>query len=96
MIRKRYTKEFKQDAVRLVTEHGYTQAEAGRNLGINANMLGRWIQEFRADDSEAFRGNGHRTAEQDELRRLREENRRLKQERDILVKAAAFFAKEVS
>jgi transposase-like protein len=55
MTRKRYTKEFKQDAVRLVIEHGYTQAEAGRNFGINAKMLGRWIQEFRADASEAFR-----------------------------------------
>jgi transposase len=95
MTRKRYTKEFKLDAVRLVTEHGYTQAEAGRNLGINPKMLGRWIQEYRVDEQEAFRGNGKRTAEQEELRRLRDENRRLKQERDILVKAAAFFAKEV-
>ena len=94
--RKKYTKEFKQDAVRLVTEQGYSQAEASRNLGINANRLGRWIKEFQADENEAFRGNGKLTAEQEELRRLREENRRLKQEREILKKAAAFFAKESS
>jgi transposase-like protein len=58
-------REFKQDAVRLLIEHGYTQPEAGRNLEINAKMPGRWIQEFRADASEAFRGNGKRMAEQE-------------------------------
>jgi len=95
-IRKQYTKEFKQDAVRLVTEQGYKQAEAARNLGIDRRMLGRWIREFQDDESEAFRGNGKLTCEGEELRRLREENRRLKMERDILKKATAFFAKESS
>jgi transposase len=57
-------------------------------------MLSRWINEFQADESAAFRGNGKLTTEQEELRRLREENRRLKMERDILKKATAFFAKE--
>ena len=94
--RKKYTIEFKQDAVRLVTEQGYKQTEAARNLGIDRGMLGRWIKEFQTDDSEAFRGNGKLTSEQEELRRLREENRRLKMERDILKKATAFFAKESS
>ena len=94
--RKKYTKEFKQDAVRLVTEHGYARAEAVRNLGINANMLCRWVQEFQADENDAFRGNGNLTPEQEELRCLREENRRLKLEREILKKAAVFFAKESS
>ena len=94
--RKQYTKEFKLDAIRLVTEQGYKCAEAARNLGINANMLGRWIQEYRQSEDEAFRGNGKPTAEQEELRRLRDENRRLKLEREILKKAAAFFAKESS
>jgi transposase len=92
--RKKYTKEFKQDAVRLITEQGYARTEAARNLGINANMLGRWVQEFQADENDSFRGNGNLTREQEELRRLREENRRLKLEREILKKAAAFFAKE--
>ena len=82
--------------MRLVTEQGYNQAEAARNLGIERRMLGRWIKEFQQHESEAFRGNGKRTNEQEELRRLREENRRLKMERDILKKAATFFAKESS
>jgi transposase len=92
--RKKYTKEFKQDAVRLVTEQGYNQSEAARNLGIDRGMLGRWVKEFQEDESEAFRGNGKLTTEQEELRRLREENRRLKMEREVLKKATAFFAKE--
>ena len=94
--RKKYTREFKQDAVRLVTEQGYKQSEAARNLGIDRGMLGRWVKEFQQDESEAFRGNGKLTADGEELRRLREENRRLKMERDILKKAATFFAKESS
>src|SRR5210317_1612035 len=94
--RKKYTREFKQDAVRLVTEQGYNQSESARNLGINRGMLGRWVKELEEDESEAFRGNGKQTSEQALLRQLREENRRLKMERDILKKATAFFAKESS
>ena len=94
--RKKYTTEFKQDAVRLVSEQGYNHSEAARNLGIDRGMIGRWVKEYKADESEAFRGNGKLTAEQEELRRLREENRRLKLEREVLKKAAAFFAKESS
>jgi transposase len=94
--RQKYTREFKQDAVRLVTEQGYKQTEAARNLGIDRGMLGRWVKELQTDKSEAFRGNGKLTAEGEELRRLREENRRLKMERDILKKATAFFAKASS
>jgi len=94
--RQKYTREFKQDAVRLVTEQGYNQSEAARNLGIDRGMLGRWVKEFQEDESEAFRGNGKRAAEGEELRRLREENRRLRMERDSLKKATAFFAKASS
>ncbi len=94
--RKQYTREFKQDAVRLVTEQGYKHTEAARNLGIDRGMLGRWIKEFQDDESGAFPGNGKLTAEQEELRRLRRENKQLKLEREILKKAAAFFAKESS
>ncbi len=94
--RKKYTIEFKRDAVRLVTEQGYKQTEAARNLGIDRGMLGRWIKELQADGSEAFRGNGKLTPDQEELRRLRAENKQLKLEREILKKAAAFFAKESS
>ncbi len=92
--RKKYSKEFKLDAISLVLEQHYSRAEAARSLEINANMLGRWIKEHEAADGQAFRGNGKLTAEQSELRTLREEVRRLKMEKDILKKATVFFAKE--
>lgn len=92
--RKCYSKEFKLDAISLVLEQGYTRKEAARSLEINANMLGRWIKEHEADDGQAFRGNGKLTAEQSEIRKLREEVRQLKMEKDILKKATVFFAKE--
>jgi len=94
--RKQYTRAFKQDAVKLVTEQGYKRSEAARNLGIDHGSLGRWVREHQESEDDAFRGNGKLTVDGGELRRLREENRRLKLERDILKKAAAFFAKESS
>ena len=88
--RRKYTDEFKAEAVMLVVEEGYSIAEAARNLGVNANMLGRWKRKLAASE-----GASPAVADRDvELRRLREENRRLKMEREILVKAAAFFANE--
>jgi transposase len=93
-IRKRYSKEFKLDAVSLVTEQGYSRAEAARSLGINANMLCRWVQEEQAGDSQSFRGNGRLTPEQEENRRLKAEIKRLRMEKDILKKATVFFAAE--
>jgi transposase len=92
--RKQYSREFKLDAVSWVLEQGYTRAEAARSLEINANMLTRWIKEHETDDGQAFRGNGKLSPEQAEIRRLKEENRRLKMEKDILKKATVFFAKE--
>lgn len=93
--RKQYTKEFKLDAISLVLDQGLTIAEAARNLGIRANMLGRWIKESREDNTgRAFRGNGKLTPDQEEIRRLKIENKRLKLERQILKEAAVFFAKE--
>lgn len=86
-----YTDEFKREAVALVTEQGYTLAEAARSLGIHANLLRNWRKKFSKDEQ------GTETmseTEQEELKRLREENRRLRMERDILKKATAFFAKE--
>ena len=91
--RKKYSKEFKQDAVRLVTEQGYAITEAARNLDLNVGMLGRWKREA-AESEDAFRGNGKLTPEQLELRQLKAENRQLRLEREILKKATAFFAKE--
>lgn len=91
--KKRYTQEFKESAVKLITEQGYRVAEAARNLGINAGMLGRWKREF-ADPGSDNGGRSNRKDLQAELTRLRKENRRLTMERDILKKAAAFFANE--
>ena len=92
--RKIYSKEFKLDAIALVTEQGYTRVEAAKSLGINTNMLGRWINEQKADDGHAFRGNGKLTPEQAEIRKLKAQVKRLETEKAILKKAAAFFAKE--
>jgi transposase len=92
--RKKYTPEFKMDAVRLVTEQGYKASEAARNLGVNISTLNRWKKELAAEGTNAFPGKGHLSPEKEELKRLRKENQRLKMERDILKKAAAFFAKE--
>jgi transposase len=93
--RKQYTKEFKLDAISLVLDQGFTIAEAARSLGIRANMLGRWIKESQVDNNgQAFRGNGKLTPDQEEIRRLKIENKQLKLERQILKEAAVFFAKE--
>lgn len=89
-----YTPEFKKDAVRLVTEQGYKVAEAARNLGIHPSLLQRWKIEMASGEPNAFPGKGRLSPEQEELKRLRKENQRLKMERDILKKATAFFANE--
>lgn len=94
-IRKKYSKEFKLDAISLVLDQGYAIAEAARSLEIRANMLGRWIKEHEADDNgQSFRGNGKLTPEQEEIRRLKSEIKQLKLERQILKEATVFFAKE--
>lgn len=92
--RKKYSKEFKLDAVSLVTEQDYTRSEAAKSLGINPNMLGRWVKEFASDDGHAFRGNGKLTPEQEEIRTLKAQVKRLQMEKDILKKATVFFAAE--
>ena len=89
--RKQYTEDFKRDAVALVTEQGYKAAQAARSLGLNANMLSRWKREFEDQDS----GTSLNTGEREELKRLREENRKLRMEKEILKKASAYFAKEM-
>ena len=92
--RKKYSKEFKLDAVSLVIDQNYTRVEASKNLGINANMLGRWVKEADTDNGHAFRGNGKLTPEQEEIRTLKSQVKRLQMERDILKKATVFFAAE--
>jgi transposase len=92
--RRTYTAEFKTEAVKLVTEQGYSVAEAARSLGIHETLLRSWKQALEAKGPDAFPGQGQLPALEEELRRLRAENQRLRAERDILKKAAAFFAKE--
>jgi transposase len=92
--RKRLSKQFKVDAVKLVIEEGYKVSEAARNLGIHHSSLRRWIKELKSEGEQAFPGKGHMTPEKEELYRLRKENKRLRMEREILKKATAFFAKE--
>ena len=82
--RRQYTEEFKQEAVRLVTEHGYGVTEAARNLGINVKMLGRWKRQAEQQTNGSIGGNGQMSAEHEELLRLRKENQRLRMEREIL------------
>ena len=98
MARKRrtYTREFKVEAVKLVTEKGYSVAEAARSLGVRESLLRLWKAALEKGPAQAFPGQGNHAPADEELRRLRAENRRLQAERDILKKALAFFAQEAS
>lgn len=89
--RKKYTQEFKEEAVKLITEQGYQATEAARNLGVNVSVLRRWKNEIEGTES-----GGADAALKSELKSLRKEVKRLKMEREILKKAAAFFANEMS
>ena len=91
--RRKFTDEFKDEAVKLVLEQGYAISEAARNLGLHANLLGRWKREHE-NGGKYGSDTGSAVAMKAELNRLRKENKRLKMEREILKKAATFFAKE--
>jgi transposase len=88
---KQYTKEFKEEAVALVVEQGYSVPEAAKSLGINQNLLYRWKD--KAEEKQA--GTTLSEDERSELQRLRKENKELRMEKEILKKASAFFAKEM-
>lgn len=88
--RRFFTRDFKRDAVALVTEQGYRASEAARCLGIRDNLIRRWIQEFEAEAA-GTRLTGN---EREELKRLRKENHMLKMEKEILKKASEYFAKQ--
>src|ERR1700678_924882 len=88
------TREFKVEAVKLVTEQGYSVAEAARSLDIGETLLRSWKTAFDKEGEQAFPGNANLPAFEEELRQLRADNKRLVMERDILKKATAFFARE--
>jgi len=94
--RRTYTPEFKAEAVKLVTEQGYSVAEAARSLDIGETLLRSWKIAFQTEGTQAFPGNGRLPGVEEELRRLRADNKRLLMEREILKKAAAFFAREAT
>ena len=94
--RRSYTSEFKAEAVKLVTEKGYSVAEACRSLDVCETILRSWMAALQEKGPDAFPGNGRLPAHEEELRRLRAENKRLLMERDILKKATAFFAREAT
>jgi len=91
MARRKYTREFKVSAVRLVNEQGYSIPEAAKSLGVDRASVRQWLQTFSSEAGLAPTGDGALMAE---LQRLRRENARLLMEREILKKAAAFFARE--
>jgi transposase len=91
--RRKFTDEFKAGAVRLVLDEGRTAGAVARELDLTESALREWVARAQADRTRGKSG-GLTTAEREELARLRKENRQLKLERDILKKAAAFFARE--
>lgn len=94
MGRRQFTREFKVEAVRLVRDRGVSVAQASRDLDVHENLLRKWVKDFEADPRQAFPGQGTMKPEQAEIERLRREVLKLKAERDILKKAAAYFAKD--
>ena len=92
--RRQFSREFKLEAVKLVKERGVAVAQAARDLDVHENVLRKWIRDAAGDPQHAFPGQGVMRPEQAELERLRKENAKLRMERELLKKAAAYFAKE--
>ena len=90
--RRTFTREFKVEAVRLVTEGGHSLSSVARDLGLDPKLLRGWRRELAEEGMEAFPGKGHLKPEQEQVRRLLRENERLRQEREILKKALAIFS----
>ena len=91
-----YTKEFKQEAVRLMEKSNRPPTEIAMELGIRRNQLYKWKEQLAAQGEQAFKGRGRpRKEDQSELTTLQQENDRLREENEILKKAAAYFAREL-
>lgn len=96
MRRRQFGREFKIEAVRLIKDRGVSVAQASRDLDVHENQLGKWVKLFSADPAQTFPGHGQMKPEQLEIEKLRREVAKLKAERDILKKAAAYFEKDVT
>ena len=96
MGRRVFSREFKLEAVKLVRDRGVAVAQASRDLDIAESVLRRWLREAAVDPRQAFPGHGQVKPEQLEIDRLRREVAKLKAERDILKKAAAYFARDAT
>ena len=94
MERRKFSREFKLEAVKLVRERGVAVAQAARDLGLHVNVLRKWVREQSSYPQQAFPGHGQMKPEQLEIEKLRREVAKLKAERDILKKAAAYFARD--
>jgi transposase len=94
MERRKFSREFKLEAVKLVRDRGVTVVQAARDLDLHVNVLRKWVREQSADPQHAFPGHGQMKPEQLEIEKLRREVAKLKAERDILKKAAAYFARD--
>ena len=91
--RRRFTREFKLEAVRQVMREDRTQRQVAEELGLNANLLGRWVKQHRVDPSQSFPGNGNLKARDKEVEDLRRQVARLKGELSFLKKVSGYFAK---
>lgn len=91
--RRSFTPEFKADAIRLVLDEGRSPSSVAKDLDLTLSALTQWVERARADRGTSKRGT-LTNDEREELSRLRKENRELRMDREILKKAAAFFAKE--
>ena len=94
MERRRFTREFKLEAVKLIRERGVSYTQASQDLGVHPTQLRHWVKAFADDPAQAFPGHGQMKPEAAEIARLKREVTKLKAERDILKKAAAYFARE--
>lgn len=92
--RKKFTKDFKRETVRMILDDERSVSDLSVDLDIHPNTLYRWVKEFREQGEDSFRGNGNLPPAEAEIRRLKRELARTKEERDILKKAIAFFSKD--
>ena len=91
--RRKFSREFKLEAIRLLTEKGYSQAQVSRDLDLRPDMLRRWKKEFSEDPTQSFPGHGNLKDGEKELEELRRENARLRTENAFLKKVSGYFAR---